>query len=62
LDPIVRSGISTFSKIGNIDSQLARLQMDIESGAWKQRYSNLQDLGVLDLGYRLVIASKTTGE
>ncbi len=61
LDPIVRGSISTFSKIGNVDSQLAQLQTDIESGVWEQRYSNLQDLSELDLGYRLVIASKTTG-
>ncbi|MFI4868799.1 MAG: class I SAM-dependent methyltransferase [Steroidobacterales bacterium] len=56
LDPLVRDGISTFSKIGNVDSQLARLEEDIDSGVWDQRYSNLQDLRELDLGCRLLIA------
>lgn len=56
LDPLIRESISTFSKIGNVDSPLARLERDIDSGAWDHRYSSLQNLGVLDLGYRLVIA------
>jgi SAM-dependent methyltransferase len=58
LDRNVRDGISTFSKIGNIDSQLAHLEDDIESGEWERRYSSLQNLSELDLGYRIVIASK----
>jgi SAM-dependent methyltransferase len=61
LDPIVRGGISTFSKIGNFDAELADLRRDIDSGAWAKRYSHLQDLTELDLGYRLVIVSKTKG-
>lgn len=56
VDPLVRASISTFSKIGNIDLQLARLENDIDSGEWNQRYSSLQYLNVLDLGYRLVVA------
>jgi SAM-dependent methyltransferase len=56
LDPLVRASISTFSKIGNIDSQLARLEKDIESGAWEERYAGLQHLDTLDLGYRLLVA------
>jgi SAM-dependent methyltransferase len=55
LDPLVRSSISTFSKIGNIDLQLARLAEDIDSGAWQKRYEGLHDLTVLDLGYCLVV-------
>ncbi len=58
LDPIVRGNISTFSKIGSIDSQLARLKGDIESGAWQRRYPSLEGLGTLDLGYRIVIARR----
>ena len=61
LDPLVRGSISTFSKIGNIDAELAGLQRDIDSGAWAKRYAQLQDRTELDLGYRLVIASKTAG-
>jgi len=56
LDPLVRASISTFSKLGDIDVNVARLEADIDSGAWRQRYSHLQDLTALDLGYRLVIA------
>jgi hypothetical protein len=56
LDQKVREGISTFSKIGNVDSQLARLESDIVSGAWDQRYRSLMDLKALDLGYRILIS------
>jgi SAM-dependent methyltransferase len=56
LDPIVRESISTFSKIGNVDSQLARLKSDIASGAWQRRYSSLMGLEALDLGYRILIS------
>ena len=56
LDAAVRSSISTFSKLGDISNQLARLENDIDSGRWRQRYSSLQDLNELDLGYRLVAA------
>jgi SAM-dependent methyltransferase len=56
LDPLVRDGISTFAKIGNVDSQLARLEKDVDSGAWDQRYASLQPLEVLDVGHRLLIA------
>ena len=58
LDPLVRGSISTFSKIGNIDANLARLESDIESGTWARQQSSLQDLTAIDLGYRLVIARK----
>ena len=56
LDPIVRKNISTFSKIGNIDSQLASLESDIVSGAWERRYPALMGLETLDLGYRILIS------
>ena len=56
LDPVVRKNISTFSKIGNIDSQLARLENDIVSGAWERRYDTLMGLEALDLGYRILIS------
>jgi hypothetical protein len=54
-DPLVRGGISTFSKIGNIDANLRRLESDIESGTWRRQYSSLQDFTAIDLGYRLGI-------
>ena len=42
-------------------ANLARLATDIDSGAWERRYSDLQYLSALDLGYRLVIARNLTG-
>jgi SAM-dependent methyltransferase len=56
LDPLVRASISTFSRIGNIDGALARLQRDIDSGKWERRYAALRDCDELDLGYRVVTA------
>ncbi len=56
LDPAVRASISTFSKIGDVTQRLARLENDIESGKWQQRYSSLHSVNELDLGYRLVAA------
>jgi SAM-dependent methyltransferase len=56
LDPAVRASISTFSKIGDVTQPLARLENDIDSGKWRQRYSSLQNVSELDLGYRLVAA------
>jgi SAM-dependent methyltransferase len=60
LDPLVRQGISTFSKIRNVDSQLARLERDIISGAWEQRCRTLMDLKALDLGYRILVSQVAT--
>jgi SAM-dependent methyltransferase len=60
LDPIVRHGISTFSKIANVDSQLAQLEKDIRSGEWQERYADLMNCSSLDLGYRLIIAERTS--
>jgi SAM-dependent methyltransferase len=56
LDPGVRSAISTFSKVGDVESGLARLRCDLEDGTWERRYGHLLSQSELDLGYRLVIA------
>jgi hypothetical protein len=58
LDPGVRSAISTFSKIGDVASGLARLRRDLEDGTWKRRYGQLLSQSELDLGYRLIIAHR----
>ena len=55
LDPKVRSAISTFSKLDNLSSALARLERDLVSGAWQERYGYLMELEDLDVGYRLVV-------
>jgi len=56
LDPGVRSAISTFTKIPNIDAGLTRLRADLADGTWERRYGHLLHQTALDLGYRLVIA------
>lgn len=56
LDPHVRSAISTFSKLDNMASALAKLEQDLASGVWEQRYGDLMELESLDVGYRLVVA------
>ncbi len=57
LDPRVRSAISTFSKIHDVESGLARLRRDLEDGTWRQKYGHLLDQSELDLGYRLIISN-----
>lgn len=56
LDPQVRAAISTFSKLDNIASALAKLEQDLASGVWEERYGHLMELESLDVGYRLVVA------
>jgi SAM-dependent methyltransferase len=52
----IRSAISIFSKIDNVEAGLAALQADLDSGAWHHRYRHLLHRAELDLGYRLVVA------
>ena len=61
LDAGVRSAISTFSKISDVESGLARLRSDLEDGAWERRYGHLLRQSEIDLGYRLVIAHCGSG-
>ncbi|OLE36545.1 MAG: hypothetical protein AUG00_10420 [Candidatus Rokubacteria bacterium 13_1_20CM_2_70_7] len=61
LDPGVRSAISTFSKIDEVDPGLARLRRDLEDGTWTRRYGHLLSQSELDLGYRLVTARMASG-
>ncbi|MGH8067501.1 MAG: class I SAM-dependent methyltransferase [Candidatus Entotheonellia bacterium] len=61
LDPGVRSAISTFAKIGGVESGLARLRGDLEDGTWERRYGHLLRQSELDLGYRCVIAHRGRG-
>jgi len=56
LDPDVRSAISVFSRIGDVESGLARLRADLDSGEWHRRYGHLLGLPQLDVGYRLIVA------
>jgi SAM-dependent methyltransferase len=58
LDPGVRRAISGFAKMGDITPELTRLRRDLEDGTWARRYGHLMQQSALDLGYRLVIASR----
>lgn len=56
LDPGVRGAISTFSKIRDVETGVARLRRDLADGTWLRRHADLLDRTELDLGYRLVIS------
>jgi SAM-dependent methyltransferase len=58
LDPGIRSAISTFAKISDVESGLTRLSADLADGTWERRYGHLTRQSELDLGYRLVIAHR----
>jgi SAM-dependent methyltransferase len=55
LDPAVRAATSTFAKIHGVESGMARLRDDLDSGAWSRRYAHLLAREALDVGYRLVM-------
>ncbi len=54
LDPVVRGGISTFHKLGDLEERISGLAADLESGRWDARYGHLRDLETFDYGYRVV--------
>jgi hypothetical protein len=51
----VRAAISSFWALGDVAEALARLEADLESGAWAERYGGLLTRDALDCGYRLVV-------
>src|SRR5258708_551448 len=57
LDAGVRSGISAFSGLTDLESGLALLARDLEDGTWQARNGYLRRLSELDLGYRLVVSA-----
>jgi SAM-dependent methyltransferase len=61
LDEGVRSAMSTFSRLSDVESGLARLHSDLEDGTWERRYGHLLRQSEIDLGYRLVIAHCGSG-
>jgi SAM-dependent methyltransferase len=58
LDDEIRRNISNFALAAEDDvaNGVARLQADLESGAWDRRYGHLRSLPELDLGHRLLIS------
>jgi SAM-dependent methyltransferase len=55
LDPRVRGAMSSFWALGDVSGALARLEADLDSGAWADRHGRLLALEALDCGYRLVV-------
>lgn len=55
LDAQVRAGMSSFSRIANVDLGLQRLARDLDSGEWQRRNGALFNQQSLDIGYRLVV-------
>ena len=55
LDEGVRSAISTFSRVRDSEGGLRRLEEDLQSGEWRQRYSHLFHSESMDYGYRVVV-------
>ncbi len=60
LDERVRSAISTFSRVREIEDGLCRLETDLQSGEWAQRYHHLLHSENMDFGYRIVVAKSKT--
>lgn len=56
LDPRIRAASSSFWKIERAAEGLARLEADLASGAWEQRYGALLSADSYDAGYRLITA------
>ena len=57
LDARIRSGISSFWAIPNVEEGLRKLARDLETGVWERRYAELLELDAYDAGYRLVVAN-----
>jgi len=57
-DAGVRSAISAFADLPQLDSGLARLRRDLDDGSWVARNAALLNLTECDLGYRLIIAER----
>jgi SAM-dependent methyltransferase len=60
LDAGARGAISTFAKAQprDLESGLERLRRDLADGTWERRHAHLLDRAEIDLGYRIVIATK----
>jgi SAM-dependent methyltransferase len=58
LDPQVRAGISALALLDHatVARGIERLEADLESGAWEQRFGDVRSLDTLDVCYRLVVA------
>lgn len=57
LDPLVRSSMSTFSRISGVESGLQKLAEDLGSGLWAKKYGYLTSREELDVGYGIAVCS-----
>jgi SAM-dependent methyltransferase len=57
LDLRIRSGSSSFWVLDGLESGLAKLKKDIDTGEWERRYAEMLTLDAYDAGYRLVVAN-----
>jgi hypothetical protein len=48
--------MSTFAKLPDVETGLARLRQDLADGTWTRRHGRVLERTALDLGYRLVVA------
>jgi hypothetical protein len=58
LDPRVRANMSAFRLLdpGDVEAGLARLEHDLETGAWDARHGHLGSLPHLDTGHRIIVS------
>lgn len=64
LDPKVRERISGFAQASrdSYDKGLASLATDLSDGTWHSKHSALMESEAMDLGYRLVIADRSSDQ
>ena len=56
LDPVVRSGSSSFRALPGLEAGLDRLRADLHSGDWDRRHGGLRGQEDYDAGYRLIVS------
>jgi SAM-dependent methyltransferase len=56
LDAKIRNGISSFTNIDEdeVNRGVVRLQQDLETGRWEQKYGFLRQIESYDVGYRFI--------
>ena len=57
LDAAIRAGMSSFSRISDVDAGVRALRHDLETGEWHSRHEHLLQSDELDVGYRIVIGT-----
>jgi SAM-dependent methyltransferase len=61
LDERIRSGSSSFWSIQGLETGLARLSHDLETGEWDRKHGHFRDQLEFDAGYRLVVGNQVSG-